>query len=88
MPVAGQQRVLQFVESQAAHIESRVRMIQHPHIQYPELVGISHEASPYADSIVYYSYDGSGRMKDIGNNATDFPFVGITEVLPTGGIHW
>ena len=88
MPVAGQQRVLQFIESQAAHIESRVRMIEHGDIQYPELVGISREASPYADSIVYYSWDGSGRMADIANAATDFPFLDITENQHSVGIHW
>ena len=88
MPVAGQQRVLQFVQSQAAHIESRVRLIEYGHIQYPELVSISRDASPYADSIVYYSSDGSGRMSDISNTATDFPFLSVTEDQHTVGIHW
>lgn len=88
MPVAGQQRVLQFVQSQAAHIESRVRLIEYGHIQYPEFVSISRDASPYADSIVYYSSDGSGRMSDISNTATDFPFLSVTEDQHTVGIHW
>ena len=70
---------LQFLQSQAAHIESRVRMIEHGSIQYPALVGISREASPHADSIIYYSFDHSGTMVDLANRANDFPNVEITE---------
>ena len=81
-------RVLQYVESQAAHIESRVRMIEYGDIQYPGLIGISREASPNADTIIYYSTDGSGKMADIGNSATDFPFVEVTEAQHSVPIHW
>ena len=45
----------QFMESQAAHIEARNRIIRHGSIQYSELVPISRDASPHADSILYYS---------------------------------
>ena len=78
----------QFMESQAAHIESRIRMIRHGSIQYPELVGISREASPHADSIVYYSYDGTGDMIDIANRGNDYPLVEISQQQHTVGIHW
>ena len=69
---------LQFMESQAAHIESRVRVIQHGTIQYSELVGISREASPHADSIVYYTSDGTGEMVDLANRANDLPLVQVS----------
>jgi hypothetical protein len=64
------QQRLTFLESQAAHIEPEARQIQHGYIQYPKLVGISREASPYADTITYYSYDGTGEMIDIATAAT------------------
>lgn len=78
----------QFMESQAAHIESRVRMIQYGSIQYPDLVGISREASPHADSIVYYSYDGTGDMVDLANRGTDYPFVETQQDQHTVPIQW
>ena len=77
-----------FMESQAAHIESRVRMIQHASIQYPDLVGISREASPHADSIVYYSFDATGEMTDLANRANDLPLVSIMEQQHTVPIQW
>ena len=86
MPPLAQQ--MAFVESQAASIEPRVRMIRHARIQYPELVGISREANPHADSIVYYSYDGTGSMVDIGNRSNDFPLIDLNEEQHTVGIHW
>ena len=73
------QQRLAFVESQAAHIEPEARMIRHGSIQYSRLVGISREASPHADSIVYYSYDGTGEMIDIANRGNDFPLVQLLE---------
>ena len=74
-----QQSVLQFVESQAASVESRVRMILHGSIQYPDLVGVSREADPFADTITYYSYDGTGDMIFLSNRGNDYPFVQITQ---------
>ena len=79
---------LQFMESQAAHIESRARMIQHGSIQYSELVGISREASPYADSIVYYSYDGTGEMPFMANRGNDYQLVQVTQSQHTVRIEW
>ena len=79
---------LAFMESQAAHIESRVRMVQHGSIQYPQLVGISREANPHADSIVYYSYDGAGEMADLANRAMDYPFVETTQRQHTVSLQW
>ena len=69
---------LQFMESQAAHIESAVRVIEHGTTQYQELVDINREASPHADGIVYYSSDGTGEMVDIANRATDIPLVQVS----------
>ena len=74
-----QESAFQFMESQAAHIESRVRVIQHGTIQYAALVFISREASPHADSIVYYSADSVGEMIDLSNRATDLPLVQVTK---------
>ena len=88
MPMPTLQQRLTFMESQAAHIESRVRMIQHGSIQYPELVGISREASPHADSIVYYSFDGTGDMIDLANRGNDFPLVQLLENQHTVSIQW
>ena len=79
---------LQFMESQAAHIESYVRMIQHGSIQHPELVGISREANPHADSVVYYSYDGTGEMVDLANRGNDIPLVQTQEEQHTVRIEW
>ena len=79
---------LAFVESQAAHIEPRARMIQHGYIQYPQLVGISREASPHADSIIYYSYDGTGEMIDVANRGNDFPLVELLQEQHTVPIQW
>lgn len=70
-----QQQQFAFMQSQAAHIEPEMRMIQHGHIQYPMLVGISREANPHADSILYYSYDGTGQMTDLANRGNDLPLV-------------
>ena len=78
----------QFMESQATHIESRVRMIRYGYIQYPELVGISREASPHSDSITYYSWDGTGEMIDIANRANEFPLVNVNQQQHLVGIHW
>ena len=87
MPV-GLEQNFAFMESQAAYIESQARMIQHGSIQYPDLVGISREASPHADSIVYYTYNGSGSMVDIANRGTDYPFVEVQQAQHTVPIHW
>ena len=72
------QQRFQFMESNAAHIESRVRRIQYASIQYPSLVGISREASPHADSIVYYTSAGAGEMVDIANRANDIPLISVS----------
>ena len=77
-----------YMESQAAHIESEARMIQHGSIQYPGLVGISREASPHADSIVYYSYDGTGEMVDLANRGNDYPLVQVNQQQHTVPIQW
>lgn len=82
------QQRFQFMESQAAHIESRVRMIQHAYIQYPELVGISREASPHADSIIYYSYDGTGRMISLANRANDIPLLEVQRAQHSVPLDW
>lgn len=79
---------LQFMESQAAYIESRARMVQYASIQYPELVGISREASPYADAITYYSWDGTGDMVDIANRGTDYPFVEVQQQQHNVRVEW
>ena len=76
------------MESQAAYIESEARMIKYGSIQYPDLVGISREASPHADVITYYSYDGTGTMADIANRATDYPFVETAQQQHNVDIHW
>ena len=83
-----QQNRLQFVESQAAHIEANARMVQHGSIQYPELVGISREASPYADVITYYSWDGTGDMIDLSNRGNDYPFVQVSQQQHNVNIEW
>ena len=72
------QQRFQFMESNAAHIESRVRRISYASIQYPALVGISREASPHADSIVYYTSSGAGEMVDIANRANDIPLISVS----------
>ena len=79
---------LQYMESQAAYIESRARMIQYGSIQYPELVGISREASPYADAITYYSWDGTGDMIDIANRGNDYPFVEVSQQQHNVRVEW
>ena len=76
------------MESQAAHIESRVRMIQYGYIQYPELMSISREASPYADAHTYYSWDGTGDMIDIVNRGNDYPFVEVSQQQHNVRIEW
>ena len=76
------------MESQAAFIESRSRMIQYGSIQYPELVDISREASPFADVITYYSWDGTGDMIDLANRANDYPFVEVTQAQHNVPIEW
>ena len=63
-------------------------MIKYGSIQYPDLVGISREASPHADVITYYSYDGTGTMADIANRATDYPFVETAQQQHNVDIHW
>ena len=63
-------------------------MIQHGYIQYPKLVGISREASPHADTITYYSYDGTGEMIDVANRATDIPFVEVSTEQHNVDIQW
>ena len=78
----------QFMESQAAHVESRARMIKHKTIQYQDLVGVSREASPHADSILYYSYDGTGEMIDIANRGNDYPFVETQQQQHLVRIEW
>ena len=70
---------LQFMESQAAYIESRARMIQHGSIQYPSLVSIDRSASPHNDTITYYSYDGTGDMIFLANRGNDYPMVEVTQ---------
>ena len=85
MPLQSQ---FQFMESQAAHIESTVRMIMYADIQYPRLVGISREADPHSDSIIYYSYDGTGTMVDLANRANDYPFVEVSQEQHLVGVHW
>ena len=79
---------LQFMEAQSAFIESRSRMIQYGSIQYPELVDISREASPFADVITYYSWDGTGDMIDLANRANDYPFVEVTQAQHNVPIEW
>ena len=70
---------LQFMESQAAYIESRARMIMHGSIQYPSLVGIERSASPFADTITYYSWDGTADMIYLANRGNDYPIVEVEQ---------
>ena len=72
------QQRFQFMESTAAHVESRVRRIKYATIQYPSLVYISREASPAADTIVYYTSSGAGEMIDYANRATDIPLISVS----------
>lgn len=66
---------LAFLQSQAAHIESQVYQIQYPDIQYRGLVPVDTSAAPFAGEVTYYSMDGYGQVKFMGNDGTDFPFV-------------
>ena len=77
MPSLDQQ--LAFLESQASYIEPRARMIMYGSIQYPDLVPIDRSASPWADNIIHYTYDGTGDMIDLANRANDFPIVDVSQ---------
>ena len=77
-----------FLVSQAAHIESKIRLIKYSEIQYPELLGIDRSASPYADTITYFSSDGTGTMIDISNKGNDFPFVDESLAQHNVDVYW
>ena len=79
---------LAFLESQAAYIEAEARMIKYGSIQYSDLVGVSMEANPNADSIVYYSYDGAGGMEFMANGASDYPYLNTEQAQHTVRIEW
>lgn len=79
---------LQYMESQAAHIEPRMRMVKRERIRYAELFPIVREASPYADVIIYYSGDSTGEMGDLANRANDYPLVQVQSQQHTQRIAW
>ena len=68
---------LAFLQSQAAHIESQVYMIEYGDIQYPNLVPIDTSAPEWAGQITYYSMDGTGQANFFGTAANDFPLVDV-----------
>ena len=51
----------------------------HGSIQYPSLVGIERSASPFADTITYYSWDGTADMIYLANRGNDYPIVEVEQ---------
>ena len=79
---------LQFMESQAAFIEPRMRIIRRERIRYQDFVRINREASPYADVIIYYSGDHTGEMADLANRTNNYPQVNVQEEQHIVRIAW
>ena len=68
------QAALTWMESQAATIESQVRMEELAKVMYPELVSVDQSMDEASDVLVsYIARPGTGRMTPLAAGATDIP---------------
>jgi hypothetical protein len=74
------------VLGQIEHIEQRIYEVKYPNIVYPEIVPVSHEAGPFAESISYFSMDSVAKAQFIASMGGDIPIVDVTEGKTTVGV--
>lgn len=72
------QRAMNFLVNQAAFIEPVVYRTQYSEVQYPELVPIDTEGSPWMSSVTYFSLDGAGAADWFSGKALDIPHVDLS----------
>jgi len=69
---------LSFFVSQLAYTEAQMFAKQRIPPLYRQLVPISNEAPPWAESVEYQTFDKVGKGKRIAANATDIPLVDVS----------
>lgn len=82
---------LAFLESNRAHVETKVYEKKYNKITYMDLIPVTMEAGEWAEAILYYSMDAHGAAKWIGDKSFDVPMAEIatskTSIpVRTGGI--
>jgi len=65
------QQALGFLVSQTAYIEPLAVQVQHPDIQYPNLIPVDTSAPEWAKSVTYYSSEQVGRAGWLNHMAHD-----------------
>jgi len=81
------QSTLNFVVSQASHVESGVYRVQYGDIQYPDLVPVDTSAHPWAKTVTFYSMDKIGAAEFISGHGDDIPMVDVSMSQFESGVH-
>lgn len=68
----------QFFQRELEHIIARVFEVDYPELKAKQLIPITSEAGPGAETIVYRQFDKIGMAKIIANYADDLPNVSAT----------
>lgn len=71
------QSTLNFLVSQASHIESEVYKKKYPDVQYQDLIPIDTSANDWAQTVTFFSMDHTGKAKLISGNGDDIPFADV-----------
>jgi len=72
-----------FLQGQLEYVEQRIYEVKYRDIVYPQLVPVSSEAGPWAESISYESMDQRGQAKFISSKGLDVPLVDISGAKTT-----
>ena len=75
-----------FFQRELDVVKQRTYDVKHPRMTGLDLIHVSHETNPGAESITYYSYDKTGYAQIINNYATDLPRVDIKGVPHTSSV--
>lgn len=86
-PQPNMQSNLAFVEDQLAHVESKIYEVKYADLQYTDLIPVDFDADEWADSVLFYSMDGTGKAEWIGDKVTDIPMVSESMAQHDSGIH-
>ena len=78
---------LGFLTAQSAHIETEVFQRQYEPVTYPELAYVDTSAWDYAESVIHYSQDFTGRPALLAQRGTDIPMVNVQRAQHIVPVH-
>lgn len=87
MPLTIDQSTINFVRSQATHVEAAVYRTQYAEIQYPDLIPVDTSANPWTKTITFQSMDSVGMAEWISGYSKDVPLVNFSQSQFESGVH-